>query len=273
MKNQEEIVKIPATEELRWREVNATLVRDAGGAIIVSVVRDITARKQAEQERERLLAQANQDAEIKAELLKEVNHRVKNNLAAIVGLLYAHLDRAGDPSAPEYRALVHELAHRIEGLSIVHGLLSRSQWLPVRLDELAERILSAALQGESRNKVAVEIAPTSLLVSSGQAQTLALILNELALNVAKHAAQETGVQITVKAVQDQNLIALTIHDNGPGYPESVVTGRQAGIGLKLLRNLVHQNLRGQMILRNESGAVTEIRFPLAEGGPAGGPRG
>ncbi len=234
----------------------------AGG---IAVTVDITERKQTEQERERLLAQTRQDAETKAELLKEVNHRVKNNLAAIVGLLYTHLDHAAKPPLPEYRALVRELTHRIEGLSIVHGLLSRSQWSPVRLDELAEKIVHPALQGEPRGKVTVEIAPSSLLVSPDQAQTLALVLNELALNIAKHTVSGTGVRVTVEAVQEQNQIVLTMRDNGPGYPEPVMTGQEAGVGLDLLRNLVQRNLRGQLVLWNEGGAVAEIRFPLMMG--------
>ncbi len=255
----------------RWYAMaSAAPIYDQAGRIAggIAVTVDITDRKQAEQERERLLAQTRQDAETKVDLLKEVNHRVKNNLAAIVGLLYAHLDRAGASSAPEYRALVRELSRRIDGLSIVHGLLSRSQWAPVRLDELAERILSAVLRDEPRGKVMVEIAPSSLLISPDQAQTLALVLNELALNVAKHTASGTGVRVNIEAVQDQNLIALTVRDNGPGYPEPVIAGQEAGIGLGLLRNLVRQNLRGQIVLRNEGGALAEIRFPLM--GPASG---
>ncbi len=159
---------------------------DGSTRYVLGLSSDITDQKQAEQERERLLAQTRRDAETKADLLREVNHRVKNNLAAIVGLLYAHLDRAGASSSPEYRALVRELSQRVDGLSIVHGLLSQSLWSPVRLDELAERIISAVLQGETRGKVVVDIVPSPLLVSPDQAQPLALVLNELALNIDKH---------------------------------------------------------------------------------------
>ncbi len=251
----------------RWVIVHSAPRFDAQGRYLgsTSMVTDITERKQAEQEREQLLVQARQDAQVKAALLNEVNHRVKNNLSAIVGLLYTHLDHAVKPSSSEYRALVRELTHRIEGLSIVHGLLSRSQWAPLRLDELAERIFNAAMQGETSGRVTVEIAPSFLLVSPDQAQTMALVLNELALNIAKHNTPGTAVRVTVEAVQEQNQVILTVRDSGPGYPEPVITGQETGVGLDLLRNLVRQNLRGQMILRNENGAVAEVRFPLMIG--------
>ncbi len=264
----------------RWfAMVSGAPLRDQAGRITggVSVIMDITDRKRAEEERERLLAQARQDAETKSALLREVNHRVKNNLAAIVGLLYAQQDRSRATIHPEYRALVRDLTKRIEGLSIVHGLLSRSLWAPLRVDELAEKVLDGVLQmapiGKVAGKVAAIISPSPLLVSPDQAQTLALVLNELALNVVKHASTDTSIRVHLDIAREDQMMVLTMRDNGPGYPEEVLAGQQAGMGLELLRHLVCQNLRGQLALRNKGGAVAEIRFSLDEAIPAGGPHG
>ncbi len=240
----------------------------------VGMFQDITEHRRSEQERERLLAQVRQDAATKASLLREVNHRVKNNLAAIVGLLYAQMDQLGAADKPEYRAMLLEVTRRIEGLSVVHGLLSAAQWRPLRLDDLAKRVVGTALQAVPAGQVMVDVFPSPVRVSSGQAHPLALVINELALNVAKHALQSGApIRIAISASIENGNVVLVFRDNGPGYPEEVLAGQRAGVGLNLLRNLVRQNLRGQMALRNEGGAVAEIRFPADEEAIEGAERG
>ncbi len=216
-------------------------------------------------ENERLHEQTRQDVETRATLLREVNHRVKNNLAAIVGLLYAQLDRPDLSSWPEYRVAIQELTRRVEGLSIVHSMLSSSQWAPLRLDELAERILRSALQGVPPGQIKVQIRPSPVRVSPDQAHTLALVINELALNVSKHVlADGRPCRVTMESTQEDGAIVLILRDDGPGYPAEVLTGQRSGVGIDLVRNLVTRNLRGQLKLSNQAGAVTEVRFPPAE---------
>ncbi len=221
------------------------------------------ASKRADKEREKLLAQVRQDADTRATLLREVNHRVKNNLAAIIGLLYAQFDRPGAVMEAASRDAILEVTHRIEGLSIVHGMLSSSQWAPLRLDELVERIVHSSLQAVPEGRVIVEITPSLVRVSPDQAHTLALVINELALNVAKHVLRgSTTAHISVSVTEQEGNTVLVFHDKGPGYPEEVLTGQHLGVGLGLVRNLVRQNLRGQLQLRNHEGAEAEVRFPV-----------
>ncbi len=216
-------------------------------------------------ENARLYEQARRDAETRANLLREVNHRVKNNLSAIIGLLYSQMDRPGESPDSAYQAAVSEVTHRIEGLSIVHGMLSASQWAPLRLAELVGKIARSTLEHVPTGRVALEVSSSPVCVSADQAHTLALVINELTLNVAKHALQPgVPVQISVAASLNDRTALLIFRDNGPGYPEGVLAGRQGGVGLGLLRNLVRQNLRGQLVLRNEGGAVAEVHFPAGE---------
>ncbi len=232
---------------------------------VIGVNQDITAQRQAEEERERLLAQARRDAETKTVLLREVNHRVKNNLEAIIGLLYAQMDRPGAEKQPEYQAALLEVTRRIEGLAIVHGMLSASQWAPLRLDELAERIVGTTLQSFPGGLKAMKVQPSPVLVSPDQAHTLALILNELALNFGKYVLPaEAHAQVTVSSRVEDGNVVLAFRDGGRGYPPEALAGQWSG-GLELLRNLVTRNLRGQLALRNENGALAEIRFPVAQG--------
>ncbi len=225
-------------------------------------------------ENARLYEQARQDAETKATLLGEVNHRVKNNLAAIIGLLYAQMDRPEAAVQPEYQEAILEVTRRVEGLAVVHRMLSASQWMPLRLDQLAERIIGTTLQTVPAGQLTIAVAPSPVCVSPDQAHSLALVLSELALNVGKHALPAgRPVHLTVSATVENKSAVLIFRDNGPGYSEEVLAGWRAGVGLGLLRNLVTQNLRGQLTLRNEAGAVAEIRFPLAEAAEEDGERG
>ncbi len=217
-----------------------------------------------------LYEQAQKDAEMRATLLREVNHRVKNNLAAIIGLLYAHLESPALANQPEYETAIREVVRQIEGLSIVHGMLSAVQWAPLRLAELAERIVGTTLQAAPVGQMSVEVQPSDVRVSPDQAHALALIISELALNVSKHLLQEgASIRVVISATQEDGNVLLTFRDNGPGYPEEVLAKQSAGVGLGLTCSLVRQNLRGQMVLRNEAGAVAEIRFPLAKAGNDG----
>ncbi len=228
----------------------------------VNFARQIAASVSLAQENARLYEEARRDAETRAVLLNEVNHRVKNNLAAIVGLLYAQLDRPGMEGQPGYQVVIRDLIHWTEGLAIVHGMLSASDWAPLPLDELASRVIYSSLQSVPPGQVQVEVRPSPVRVSADQAHTLALVLNELATNVAKHALKgREVVLLNVEATQEGRDIVLRLRDNGPGYSPDVLAQQYPGVGLSLARNLVRRNLRGRLALYNDAGAVAEVRFP------------
>ncbi len=214
------------------------------------------------QENAALYAALLRDAETKAVLLREINHRVKNNLAAIVGLLYTKLDRPGVTATPEYQTAIQDVVRQVEGLSIVHGMLSATQWSSLQLNELTEQIVSFTLQAVPVGQVAIEVKASPVRVSSSQAHILAIVVNELAANVAKHALTDAASRVAVDISQEGESVVLVFEDNGPGYPEDVITGQRRGTGLGLLESMIHHNLHGEMTLRNQRGAVAEIRFPL-----------
>ncbi len=233
---------------------------------------------QVQQERERaehlseenatLYEQARRDAETKAVLLREVNHRVKNNLAAIIGLLYAQLERPGAKDESTYVDVIHDLINWTRGLSIVHGMLSASNWAPLPLDELSSRVIHSCLHSSPAGKVLVQVRPSPVLVTPTQAHSLALVVNELASNAARHALNERpSGQLVVDSWQENGTVILRLKDDGPGYPAAVLDHRRVGVGLELVQNLVRQNLRGRLVLHNQDGAVAEVRFPAKDETP------
>jgi len=219
----------------------------------------------------RLYKQARQDAETKSILLREVNHRVKNNLSVIIGLLYAEQRLAGKQKTTSSQAVRRDLINRIQGLATVHSLLSASEWAPLSLTDLAQQLIRSSLQAlPPEAHVEIEVSPSHVRVSPDQAHNLALILNELVTNTIKYAlsGRSTG-RITVDVTEDDGMIKLVYGDDGPGYPERLLQGGglKGNVGFHLINNLVKRSLRGNLELRNRldkegggPGAIAVLRF-------------
>ncbi|MBN1991796.1 MAG: PAS domain S-box protein [Anaerolineae bacterium] len=207
--------------------------------------------------------QARQDAETKLALFHEVNHRVKNNLTAIIGLLYA--ERRHAQETRPYEEIINALVNRVQGLATVHELLSAAEWRPLPLSDLATQIIHAAVHALSPvQTVSVDVSSSPIEVSPAQANHLALIINELATNSIKYALREQEkAKISVRIGEDENVIRFKFRDNGPGYPADVLQLERHNVGLYLIQTIVQGGLRGELSLHNEEGAVTLIQFKAA----------
>jgi two-component sensor histidine kinase len=214
-------------------------------------------------EHARLFQQAREDAETKTRLLREVNHRVKNNLSAIIGILYAERQHSELKDQAIYQSIMQDLVSRVQGLATVHSLLSISEWTPLRLSDLAGQISRSSLQALSPSKhIAVNVPPSPVRVTPEQAHFLALVINELATNAVKHTLRERDTaQIDVNITSRAGSIQLVFKDDGPGYPNAVLRLEQHNVGFDLIQSLVRDGLQGTLTLSNKAGAAAEIRFP------------
>ncbi|MFP4394048.1 MAG: sensor histidine kinase, partial [Anaerolineales bacterium] len=208
-------------------------------------------------ENARLYEQARQDARTQSMLLQEINHRVGNNLTAILGLLLAERRYAHQSQQHAVEATLNRLIQRIEGLTEAHHLLSYAHqqpgvWAPIRLSHLATRIIALATNPlPPSQQIAVEVAMTKIEISSSQATSLALILNELATNTLKYAMRERqhgkiALHINAQYEDAREYITMVYHDDGPGYPAEILQGRHYHIGLYLIRRLVQDSLQGDL---------------------------
>jgi PAS domain S-box-containing protein len=213
-------------------------------------------------EKARLYRQVKLEAETKSTLLREVNHRVKNNLTSIIGLLYAERRRAKIEDREMYQSIMSDLSQRVQSLTMVHSMLSNSEWAPLRLDKLVEQVLHASLQVHVRDRrLSVIIAPSSVRVTPDQAHQLALVINELATNTLKYAMSAQGnINVRVDIYQESEKIHFIFKDKGPGYPPEILEQRNYNVGLDLIHNIIQSELRGDLTLRNDDGAVAEISF-------------
>jgi two-component sensor histidine kinase len=206
--------------------------------------------------------------------MKEVNHRFKNNLASLIGILQMAEDRAQTLGPDYYPLLLQSLAGRIRGLATVHNMLTQSKWRPLQLKSLCEGIIKSSLQGmEPDEPAAAAVSSPDIKVNSTHAHNLGLVINELAANSIKYAFPHRDAnRIDVDIKQDDGVISIVFKDNGPGYPEDIINGdyRNASIGLELIAGIVQHNLDGAVRFANENGAATYIQFENPPGSNAFG---
>lgn len=212
-----------------------------------------------------LYQQTRLDATTKAELLNEVNHRVKNSLMSISGLLLLEKRHAQKQGLDEVVAVVDRLNQRTESLIRAHALLSKAQWQPISLSSLVFEVLQAVLTVmPDGHRFQLTIAPSEVTISPHQAHNLALVINELVTNTIKHALAFTDTpQIRVDLVYlAGDEIQLTYHDNGPGYPPALLAGDGIThtVGLSLVQRIVTRTLEGTVTFDNQQGAVTTLTF-------------
>jgi two-component sensor histidine kinase len=206
----------------------------------------------------RLYEQTEHDRVTKMALLREVNHRVSNNLASIIGLIGLEEQRAGSD-----RHILQDLKARIRGLSVVHHMLSDSEWLPISLRTLATRVVRSSLSAlPGSMSVDITITPSPVEVGARNANTMALIFNELTTNSIKHAwpGRSSGrVSIEIKDQGDGLLVVY--RDDGVGFSEEALNEESPGIGLNLVTAMVSRDLGGTVAHYNDGGAVTKIELP------------
>jgi two-component sensor histidine kinase/putative methionine-R-sulfoxide reductase with GAF domain len=237
---------------------------DSFGLVDLELLKPLAAAAAMAIENAQLYEQARRDAETRAVLLREVNHRVKNNLTGIIGMLYAARRRARVENWETYQATMDDLIVRVRGLSTVHSMLSASGWSPLQLSDLANAVINVALRALSHDKrVLVDVPDSPVRVTSDQAHNLALVINELAINAVKYALGEgehQAVCITFQIAFDEGTVRCEFRDDGPGYPQEVFQSERYKVGFDLIHNIVRKNLRGELSLYNDGGAVAVIEF-------------
>ena len=204
-------------------------------------------------------------------LLQEMNHRVRNNLTSLLGLLHQELTEIADSDGPNCNGALRSIESRIRSMAEVQDMMAEGGGQDLDLAKLAERSVAATLRSNSnRISTEVKVVGAEAVVNSRQAQHLSLIFSELATNTLKHGPLK-GAAISIEITRRGAQLELRYADNGTGYPDSVLdgSGRPALKGLRLLEGLVSHSLRGSLSLSNEGGAVARISFELDEPLPAG----
>ncbi len=216
-------------------EISLSPLQTASGVLISSAIRDVTEQVRARQ----LLLDSLAEKEV---LLKEVHHRVKNNLAVIASLLY--LESTTTTHEPVLK-LLQESRDRVRSMSLVHETLYQSGTLSsVDFADYA-RTLGEELARSFRGPGAAVQLHTELqpvLLGIDVAVPCGLILNELLTNAFKHAypgAEKGRIEIHLQRVDPQHC-ELRVVDHGVGLNEAVVAGKASSLGQRLVGSLARQ---------------------------------
>ena len=195
-------------------------------------------------------------------MLKEIHHRVKNNLQLISSLLFLQAEYVQDPSD---KAMFEESQKRISAMALVHEELYGSKDLSsVGMGEFVPRLVDRVV-ASADVPVRVDYQVDDVRMEVTRSIPCGLILNELVMNAVKHAFRGgREALLRVELSHKGGELALSVEDNGPGLPEHFNLEGSATLGLTLVTSLARQ-LAGSVVAENHaSGARFTLRFPLEE---------
>jgi two-component sensor histidine kinase len=226
--------------------------RMANGAIIV--IQDITDEVRKEQE-----------LKIKSAMIQEIHHRVKNNLQTIAALLRL---QARKSTSSEVAEQLRQTVSRILSIAVVHEFLSQDELAVINIHEVSNRILDEVTHGtldpEKRVQLRLEGAKQFRLPAQ-QATSCALIINELLQNAVEHGYRDRSEgTISVRLEETEDSMTVEIADDGSGLPEDFNL-EESGLGLRIVRTLVREDLKGQFTLQNGQGVRAIVSFPRWHG--------
>ncbi len=221
---------------------------------ITGVMVDITGQKQAEEQIKASLKE-------KEVLLREIYHRVKNNIQVISSLLNLQSEYIEDE---KYKEMFRESQNRIQSMALVHEKLYQSENL-AKID-FNEYIVSLVyelfrLYRVRTDRVALKIEVEDVPLGVDAAVPCGLIINELVSNCLKHAfPDDRKGEITIRLRSVNGKIELTVADNGVGIPDSVDIRTTGSLGLDLVTTLAESQLDGEITLDRSNGTAFTIIF-------------
>jgi len=242
--------KIPAIDTTK-------LILYEGENALLGIITDITERKRAEE----LIKASLEEKEV---LLKEIHHRVKNNLQIISSLLYLQSKGVKDEKTLE---VFRDSQSCVKSMALIHEKIYASGDL-AKIDfgeyirDLTDNLFSS--YGINADKVALKIDVKDVSFGVNLAVPCGLIINELISNSLKHAFPEgkTGEIVVSLRVAKEKEVELIVSDNGIGIPEDLDYKNTDSLGTQLVVNLVEKQLKGTIELDRKGGTTLTIKFKI-----------
>ncbi len=192
--------------------------------------------------------------------IREVHHRVKNNLQTVASLLRLQARRLGKSDA---RTELEESVRRISSIALVHETLSLDASEHVEFDRVAQRILEMVEGSLTRpdRPIRFTLEGSAGELPSEVATPLALIIAELIQNAVDHAFPGKGGSVTVSLKRADPGLRVVVQDDGVGLPEGFSFTKATSLGLQIVRTLASE-LEGKLRASNEQGSRIELSIPL-----------
>lgn len=203
------------------------------------------------------------ELQIKTTMIKEVHHRVKNDLQTVAALLRMQSRRM---QTDEAKGALADAVNRILSIAVIHEFLSVQDTRTINLRDVAQRILTqtqTAVLDPSR-PIQLSLNGPNIYLPARQATSCALVVNELLQNALEHGfgSRPDSVGSIVVTFQDEGShIRLAVYDDGRGLPPEFDLNHVDSLGLRIVRMLVQEDLRGQFELVSNGGVSAIVRFP------------
>ncbi len=199
--------------------------------------------------------------------IREIHHRVKNNLQTIASLLRLQARRLHSPSEKE---ALEESVRRIRAIALVHEVLSREpgDQVPFKsiLRSLVAMVEEALVPKDANIAIRIEGEVPDLDVEV--ATPMAVVATELLQNAVQHGfpRREEGEairgEVRLRMSREDSHVTMEVADNGVGFPPDFDLKRDAGLGLQIVETLASGELGGELSVRNDQGGVVTVRVPL-----------
>ena len=241
---------------MRLRAIPLLPQGDRIGALVL--VRDVTELRRRDREL------VSKDATI-----REIHHRVKNNLQTVAALLRLQARRLDEPRG---KAALHEAVRRVGSIAIVHETLSQTLEERVEFDEIADRVLAMVVDfsmagnatggavnlGSSTRQVRARRVGSFGVLGAQIATPLAMVLTELLQNAFEHGLAGAGSSLEVTAVREEGRLRILVVDDGHGLPADFDPQTAGNLGLQIVRTLVQGDLGGDFDMANLDGGGTVV---------------
>jgi PAS domain S-box-containing protein len=236
-------------------EISASVTEIGGKRFVQGIFRDVTDRKRIEEQ----LKTSLREKEI---LLRELHHRTKNNMQVISSLLNI---QSAFINNEQVSKIFRETQSRIRAISLVHEKLYQSEDLSnINLYDYIKDLSNTLLSGYHMDseQISLEFDADSVLISIDTAISCGLITNEIITNSLKYAFGDNGtgsIRVVIRTKEDSN-IELRISDNGIGLPDGFDFDNSKTLGLKLVKKLAENQLRGTIDVIAGKGTEFIIKF-------------
>lgn len=193
--------------------------------------------------------------------IREIHHRVKNNLQTVSALLRLQARRIEDPAAS---AALNEAVRRIASIALVHETLSSGSDSSVAFDDVLDRLITHSLDLSSRMNELV-ITRTGFLGSLDPtiATPLSLVVTELIHNALEHGLEQGGSSLEIALERGETQAHISIIDDGVGLPEGFDLATSSNLGLQIVRTLTENELKGELVLESLGNkTVARLTFPI-----------
>lgn len=210
--------------------------------------------------------QKQRELNVKAAIIQEVHHRVKNNLQNIAAILRIQARRV---QSDEARQHLNDAVNRVLSMSVIHEFLSQDEHRPINIKDVCKRIAAQVQQvsGNVDQTVTVQVTGPNIRLPASQATPVAMVINELLLNAVEHGLSDRA-QGAINVVLDDlgDAVRIIVEDNGGGLPPGFDPAQQtSSLGLHIVHTLVTDDLKGSLLMHSiwpENAADGSIAAPV-----------